>query len=99
MIIDCNPTGTELKQRITREAERRTLISAIRDSAPSYDLFDAFTTLKLGSYVGGFIDTWKWNSDSAFEDITIEELRLMWEDLDQCWDKYKLKQQTIQNDK
>lgn len=22
MIIDCNPTGTELKQRITREAER-----------------------------------------------------------------------------
>lgn len=70
--------------------ERRMLICAIRGSSPSYDLFDAFTTLKLGSYVGGFTDTWKWNHADSFKDITIEELRLMWGDLDMCWDKYGL---------
>lgn len=70
--------------------ERRMLISAIRGSSPSYDLFDAFTALGLGSYVGGFTDTWKWNHADSFKDITIEELRLMWDDLDMCWDKYGL---------
>lgn len=72
--------------------ERRMLISAIRGSSPSYDLFDAFTTLGLGSYVGGFTDTWKWNHADSFKDITIEELRLMWDDLDMCWEKYGLKE-------
>lgn len=83
---------TRIRINDERDKERRMLISAIRGTTPSYDLMDAFTTLKLGSYIGGFVDKWKWDHADSFKDITIEELKLMWDDLDMCWEKAKLKQ-------
>lgn len=49
---------------ITVELHKKDIISMIRGTYPSYDQISNLQKLKLGSYIGGFTDSWRWNSIS-----------------------------------
>ena len=57
---------------MTLEMYKEDLIKIIKSSDISYtDIKDDIIS-KMGQYVGGFIDDWKWNND--FSNISDEEL-------------------------
>ena len=57
---------------MTLEIHKEDLIKIIKSSYISYtDMKDDIIS-KMGRYVGGFIDDWKWNND--FSNISNEEL-------------------------
>ena len=57
---------------MTLEIHKEDLIKIIKSSDISYtDMKDDIIS-KMGRYVGGFIDDWKWNND--FSNISDEEL-------------------------
>ena len=57
---------------MTLEIHKEDLIKIIKSSDISYtDMKDDIIS-KMGQYVGGFIDDWKWNND--FSNISDEEL-------------------------
>ena len=57
---------------MTLEIHKEDLIKIIKSSDISYtDIKDDIIS-KMGRYVGGFIDDWKWNDD--FSNISDEEL-------------------------
>ena len=57
---------------MTLEIHKEDLIKIIKSSDISYtDMKDDIIS-KIGQYVGGFIDDWKWNND--FSNISDEEL-------------------------
>ena len=57
---------------MTLEIHKEDLIKIIKSSDISYtDMKDDIIS-KMGRYVGGFIDDWKWNDD--FSNISDEEL-------------------------
>lgn len=42
------------------ELDRKDIISLLRGTTPAYSVMDKIPK-ELGSYVGGFVDSWQWN--------------------------------------
>ena len=42
------------------ELDRKDIISLLRGTTPAYSVMDKISK-ELGSYVGGFVDSWQWN--------------------------------------
>lgn len=42
------------------ELDRKGIISLLRGTTPPYSVMDKIPK-ELGSYVGGFVDSWQWN--------------------------------------
>lgn len=52
------------------DLDKKDIISLLRGSCPNYSVMNKIPK-DLGSYVGGFVDDWKWNYIS--EDISYSE--------------------------
>jgi len=44
------------------ELDKRDIIHLLRGIEPSYDTMGLIEDMKLGSYTGGFVDRFNWNS-------------------------------------
>ena len=61
------------------ELDRKDIISLLRGTAPAYSVMDKIPK-ELGSYVGGFVDSWQWNYISenvSYSDEQLYDLYLM----------------------
>lgn len=59
--------------------DRKDIISLLVGSTPNYSVMDKIPK-DLGSYVGGFVDDWKWNHisiDTPYTDEYLYDLYLM----------------------
>jgi len=53
--------------------DRTDVINMIRGTSPPYEAMNLLEYMALGSYSGGFNDSWSWNS-SFPKEITLENL-------------------------
>lgn len=61
------------------ELDRKDIISLLRGTTPAYSVMDKIPK-ELGSYVGGFVDSWQWNYISenvSYSDEQLYDLYLM----------------------
>ena len=61
------------------ELNRKDIIALLRGSSPNYSVMNKIPE-ELGSYVGGFVDDWKWNyisEDTPYTDEYLYNLYLM----------------------
>lgn len=61
------------------ELDRKDIISLLRGTTPAYSVIDKIPK-ELGSYVGGFVDSWQWNYISenvSYSDEQLYDLYLM----------------------
>ena len=61
------------------ELNRKDIIALLRGSSPNYSVMNKVPE-ELGSYVGGFVDDWKWNyisEDTPYTDEYLYNLYLM----------------------
>lgn len=65
--------------------QREDLINLVKGVEPHYSVMDHPIIKKLGHYVGGFVDSWKWNHKFD-DDITDQEL---WIAYTTCRDSFK----------
>ena len=49
-----------MNEKLNVELDRKDIISMLRGTTPSYSVMDKIPK-ELGSYVGGFVDSWEWN--------------------------------------
>lgn len=61
------------------ELEKDDLVSLVIGTVPCYNVFDHHLVQKTGRYIGGHVDSWKWDR-SEVEKLTQEDL----------WDLYQL---------
>ena len=54
------------------ELTTKELLSLVRGTAPSYDVYKNSLVKKGGAHVGGFADEWRWGP--GLEDLTDEQL-------------------------
>jgi len=45
------------------ELDREDLVSLVRGMEPSYDIFEDPLVKRCGSWTGGFVEKWDWNSE------------------------------------
>lgn len=62
------------------------LIDAIVGSpGPEFKIIQKYVDLKLGEWVGGFYDTWRWFNKSKFEHFTEEQLFEIYTEIKDSW--------------
>lgn len=69
---------------MTVELGKTDIINMLRGiDPPSYSEIDRLERLGLGYYVGGFADTWEWNSlrNGAWDNFTAKELFELYKEL------------------
>jgi hypothetical protein len=61
------------------ELDRKDIISLLRGTTPPYSVMNKIPK-KLGSYIGGFVDSWRWNyidENVSYSDEYLFNLYLM----------------------
>lgn len=74
-----NLINSILSKIMTVGLDRKDIISLLKGTSPNYSVMDKIPK-DLGSYVGGFVDDWKWNNISEnvpYTDEYLYELYLM----------------------
>ena len=77
----------EGKKNMIVNLDRKDIISLLTGSKPNYNVIDKIP-IEFGSYVGGFVNDWRWNNISenvSYSDEQLYDLYLM------CKNSWKLK--------
>jgi len=56
------------------ELDRKDLIALFMGQSPTYELMNNPIIASLGSYTGGFVDSWSWYGKSSFKNIRDEDI-------------------------
>ena len=71
-------------ETITLKVDKGDVIRMIKGIAPNYSAMTRAPVKNLGSYTGGFSDTWNWDH-SKLENLTIKELLGVYTTCKESW--------------